>query len=333
MKLPFFRQPTGSVGMLLTDTGLRYAEVRTTGDRVQVKQAGLIELESGCVEGGRIVDMEKTIARLSAGLRHTRLKHKRVSVSVPTSMVIVRTVPLPKVPAREVRPLLEMELSSTVHLPFTNPYFDYYKLPDEVIEERENEEGQTETIRLDNYLIVAAPGGIIEEYTGLFDRLDLSLHAIDIEPLALHRLLMRAGVDNESCMMYMQFGTDVINVSFFQEGVPEFIRSIPLTLSNYQSVAGAHIPEGLEAFAIEATREVERVLNFYQFTIKNDGTRVRTIRITGTFAGAEKVIEVMRGVLSGIDISLFPADHIIHPFFEDRDIQDYTIPIGLSMKG
>lgn len=333
MKLPFFRQPVGSVGILLTNTGLRYAEVRTTGERVQVRQAGLIELEPGCVEDGRIVDMEKTVARLSAGLTRTRLQHKRVSISVPTSMVIVRTVPLPKVPAREARPLLEMELSSTVHLPFTNPYFDYYKLPDEVVEEREDESGQKESIQLDNYLVVAAPGNIIEEYVQLFERLNLSLYAIDIEPLALHRLLMEAGVDHESCMMYMQFGTDGINVSFFRENIPEFIRSIPLTMSSYQLGEGIHLPEGTEAFAVEAAREVERVLNFYQFTIKNDGTRVKTLYITGTFAGIEHVIASMRSVLSGIEISLFPADHIMHPFFEDRDIQDYTIPIGLSMKG
>lgn len=344
MKLRLFQPKKKPVGMVLTDTALRYTEARLAGRQVNVKQAGCIELEPGCVQGGHIVDMERLINRLKTGLKRTRLKDKRIILSVPTSGVIVRQVPLPKLPAREVRPLLAVELESTIHLPFSRPYFDFYKLDEEITSEHETEEGKVETVRLDQYMVVAAPGEWIDSYIHLFEALGLELSAVDIEPLALQRLLIALETDIPAHTMYMQFDKETLNVSFFNGAIPEFIRNIPLDLTAYQiqpeNIGGTSATQIqgleeqiLEAFVSDITREVERVINFYQFSMKNDGTRVEAMYVTGTFPELQKIVEFMRKTITGIDIFPFATESIMHPFFDADDVQAYTIPIGLSMKG
>ena len=344
MKLRLFQQKKKPVGMVLTDTALRYTEVRVVGGQVQVKQAGCIELEPGCVQGGHIADMERLLNRLKTGLKRTRLRDKKIILSVPTSGVVIRQVPLPKLPAREVRPLLEVELESTIHLPFSRPYFDFHKLDEEVTSERETEDGKVETVRLDQYMVVAAPGEWIDSYMQLFEALNLELSAVDIEPLALQRLLMTLETNIPAHTMYMQFDKETLNVSFFNGTTPEFIRNIPVDLTASQ-IPSKHIgvsssdqvsgmeEQLLEAFVSDITREVERVINFYQFSMKNDGTRVQAMYVTGTFPDLQKIVEVMRKTLPAIDIFPFATESILHPFFDADDVQAYTIPIGLSMKG
>jgi type IV pilus assembly protein PilM len=337
-KIPTFHLPSfgprnkaGYVGMTLTDEGLRYAEVRATASRIQVRQAGYIELGKGIVQNGKIIDKKKVIEQLEAGLHTTKLRRKKIVLSVPPSSVVIRKVPLPKLRIKEIRPLLEVELESTVHLPFSRPYFDFYKLKEEVrVESLEGSEEEVDW--LDQYLVIAVPGELIDQYIHLFAALKLHLEAIDIEPLALYRLLSSYHFDEpERCSLYIQVNMHEVNVSFFKEGIPEFVRNIPLDPTIYKQQTEM---EGMaESFANELFREIERVINFYQFTMKNDGTRVEKLYITGEFPDQEFLVSFIRERLSNVDVLSLPIEHVIHPFTEDKEIQAYTVPIGLSMKG
>ncbi|MFT9849861.1 type IV pilus biogenesis protein PilM [Aneurinibacillus sp. REN35] len=336
-KLPTLRFPSfgpknksGYVGMTITDEGLRYAEARATASRIQVRQAGFIELEAGIVRGGKLIDEKKAVEQLEVGMRNTKLKRKKIVLSVPTSLVIIRKVSLPKLPMKEIRPLLEVELESTVHLPFSRPYFDFYKLEEEVKAEPVEEGGEEEW--MDQYLVIAAPGDLIDQYTYIFSELKLRLEAVDIEPLALYRVLSSYHFEEEEgCTMYMQANNHTVNVSFFKEGIPEFVRNIPLDLAVHKQKLEE---EGMaESFAVELFREVERVINFYQFTMKNDGTRVEKLYVTGEFPYQEPLIPFIRERLVNVEVLSLPVGHIVHPFAEETEVQAYTVPIGLSMKG
>jgi type IV pilus assembly protein PilM len=338
----------GYIGVTLEDEGLRYAEVRVTSSRVHVRQAGFVEIDRGLIENGKIVDPDKTLLQLALGMKDTRLKRKKAVLAVPTSAVVVRKVSLPNVSLKDVRSLLEVELDSTIHLPFPRPYFDFYKLDGVEASETENstESNHDEEEPLDQYLVVAAPGDMIDQYIDLFKELGIHLAAIDIEPLALHRLLppdsIREGIDD---CMYMQLDLHTVNVSFFKKNIPEFIRNIPLDLKNYQikvegmSMQAHDLLQQLEerglfqSFASDLVREIERMITFYQFSMKNDGTHIKKIYVTGDFAEQDRIISMMKERISNIDIIPFPIEHIKHPFSDDKEIQAYTVPIGLSMKG
>lgn len=333
LRFPAFgpRNKAGYVGMTMMDDGLRYAEVRATASRIQMRQAGFIELDEGIIRNGKLMDEGKAIEQLEAGIKNTKLKRKKIILSVPTSSVIIRKISLPKVPMKEIRPLLEVELESTVHLPFSRPYFDFYKMEEEVrVESPEGSEDEAEW--MDQYVVIAAPGDLIDEYIDLFSELKLNLEAIDIEPLALYRVLASYHFSEpEECVMYMQVNKHTVNVSFFKEEIPEFVRNIPLDLTTYKQKTEE---EGMtDSFAGELFREVERVINFYQFTMKNDGTRVNKLYVTGEFPNQESLVSFIKERLTNVEVLPLPVEHVVHPFAAEEEVQAYTVPIGLSMKG
>ncbi|GED13310.1 type IV pilus biogenesis protein PilM [Aneurinibacillus migulanus] len=335
--MPFLkRKKSGYIGITLEDIGLRYAEVRHSLYSIEVKQAGLIEIESGLVERGKIIDEGPLEIRLADGSKREELKGKRAVISIPSSSLFIRKLLIPPVPEKEVRMLLEVELETTVHVPFARPYFDYYKLGS--IVENEDEEPQ------DQYLVVAAPGDLIDQYMDLFDFLQIELVAAEIEPLALYRMLENYAEVTEEDFMIVQLGMHSVNVSFFKGEIPEFVRNIPIDLTSYnislneRNLQSASLFQYMkdrgvfEGFARDLMRELERVLTFYEFTIKNDGTRVQKIYLTGDFPNTERMMEILQQNVEHAEVTRFPTEYINHSWSNPDEVHAYTVPVGLSMR-
>jgi type IV pilus assembly protein PilM len=350
LRLPSFKLPRlslslkrkGCVGMVLDEQGLRYAEVRQVSSEVQINRLGVIKLDSGLVQGGKIMDRDKVRQQLALGLGKDMVKGKKAVLSVPTSMVLIRKMSLPRMRSAEIRPLLEIELESTIHLPFSRPYFDYYKIGSE---QKQRKEKEHEEIVEDEYLIVAAPGDVIYEYMALFKELDMDLIAIDIEPLAIYRLLQCQGLQpTEQHYMFVQLGMHTVNVSFFEGEIPEFVRNIPLDLPGSILKLEEEVPffdlahpleeRGMfEAFANNLVMELDRVLNFYQFNMKNGDIRVEKIYVTGDFPALGEVLPFLQERLNTLEITLLPLSYVHMTQIDEKEFQAYTIPIGLSLRG
>ncbi|MBN6186522.1 pilus assembly protein PilM [Aneurinibacillus sp. BA2021] len=336
----FSRKKTGCVGIVLEDGGLRYAEVRHGSNVVEVKNAGFIELDSGIIERGKIIVKDQLEMQLGSEMRDRGLRGKKAVLSVPGAAIFIRKVSLPSVPEREVPELLEVELETTVHVPFPRPYFDYYKLGvAETDANREEEEIE------DEYLVIAAPGDLIDQYIDLFKLLNIELNAVEIEPLALYRMLEQAGVSEEdNHFMVVQLGIHDVNVAFFHGEIPEFVRNIPIDLANYRITndernMNSHAmfrymeERGMfGGFANDLVRELERVLSFYEFNISKNGERVQKIYLTGDFPGMQEMVGILANRIEHAEIMPFPVEHIEHELI-DEDVQAYTVPIGLSMRG
>jgi type IV pilus assembly protein PilM len=341
-RFSFSLKRKGCVGMVLDEQGLRYAEVRQVSSEIQVNRLGIIKLDSGLIQGGKIMDRDKVRQQLALGLGKDMVKGRKVVLSVPTSMVLIRKMSLPKMRSTEIRPLLEIELESTIHLPFSRPYFDYYKIENE---KKKDKRKESEEMVEDEYLIVAAPGDIIYEYMMLFKELEMDLIAIDIEPLAIYRLLQGQGLQPaEQHYMFVQLGMHTVNVSFFEGEIPEFVRNIPLDLpgsmlkleEEVPSFDSAHPLEErgmFEAFSNNLVMELDRVLNFYQFNMKNGDIRVEKIYVTGDFPALDKILPFLQERLNTLEITLLPLSNIHTTQIDEKECQAYTISIGLSLRG
>ncbi|WP_051330747.1 type IV pilus biogenesis protein PilM [Aneurinibacillus terranovensis] len=342
---PFsIRKSPGRVGMELEDEGLRYAEVRYSSGGLKIKQAGMIPLDSGLIENGKIIDEDQVLVQLALGLKEAKLKHKKAVISAPTSSVVMRKVSLPKLPPKEVRSFIEIELESTIHLPFSRPYFDFYKMGQDENTNKDTEASEAEL--QDQYLVIAAPGDLIDQYVRLFSELDIQLAAVDIEPLALYRLLdMLQLHTGEQYHMFIHLGMHTVDVSFFNREIPEFMRNIPLDLTNYKitmderNLQSSDLLQFLEdrgmfdSFANDLVRELDRVINFYHFSMKNDGTRMQKIYVTGDFPDIDRMIPFLKERLSVQEIISLPVHSYVDGFSATANVQAYTVPFGLSLKG
>ncbi|USG64667.1 pilus assembly protein PilM [Brevibacillus ruminantium] len=339
LRIPFIQNPV-RVGIAVEEDGLRYTEARPTENGVEIRQAGLIPLEAGSIENGRITDMEQAKLQLTLAKKELRLTKKKAILSIPTSTVVIRKTNQPKLSPDDIRSLLEIELGTTIHLPFSRPYFDFHKIGEvpsgpDIDELREFAVGENPSPE-DEYLVIAAPGDVIDQYLELLKVLDIEVTAVDIEPLALYRLLRASGVAHKTDFMFLQLGEHSVNVSIFQSDIPEFLRNIPIQMAPIPASAEKAEEEsmiGLESFVNDLVREVDRVINFYQFSMKNDGTRIQTIYLTGEADHLEKIVQLLQRRLTSFEIVPLPVHHMQWPQLSRIDAQAFTAAAGLTLRG
>lgn len=335
------------IGITIEDDGIRVVETSQNAGAVQVHQMGMIPLERGLLVGGKIMNQQALEQQLSVAKNQLLLSGNKVCLAVPSSFVVIRKIALPRVPDKEVRPLIEIELESSVHLPFSRPYFDYYKLPKNNVWALPNQfsaeklgSGEEE-----QYLVIAAPGELIDQYLSLLKVLRLEATSVDIEPLALHRLLTSGGMELSRNMLVVQLGVRSINVGIFEGDIPEFLRNIPLDLENYKNSADENEPSTKELlqflerrsafsnFAEELARELERVINFYQFSLKNGIVKLDTMYLTGDFPDLDKMVRFLRERLPQLKIAPLPLEHIEHVGANQAMLQAFSVALGLSLRG
>jgi type IV pilus assembly protein PilM len=351
MKLTIpFRRKSALVGITIDDTEIRFSEVRDLGGSLTMQHAARVPVETGCIEGGKIVNMEAVELQLVLAAKEMRLKKRKAVLAVPSSFVVIRKVNLPRVETHEVRSLLEIELETTVHLPFTRPYFDFVKMEKKEQSSKSQKNDVTDhagglEFEEDTYLVIAAPGDLIDQYVTLLKTIDIEVIAVDIEPLALYRLLSAVQPELKKNIMFVQLGLHSVNVSIFQGDQPEFLRNVPLDLTNYEITVEerSHTSSDilrymdnrgmLSSFSNDLVRELERVISFYQFSLKNDGTRIETLFLTGQFPSMERMHALLRDRLSNLEVVMFPVQHISHAIADQAELHAYTAAMGLSLRG
>ncbi|WP_139490268.1 type IV pilus biogenesis protein PilM [Brevibacillus dissolubilis] len=345
LSLPFMKKKH-RLGATIEDTGIRLVEARKQGSRYVLEQTVFIPFPQGSVSGGKIINKEAVELAIALAKKDLNLKSRQVNLAVPSSFVVVRRHALPPLLAKDARALIEIELDTTIHLPFTRPYFDIHKLETGAAmtpAQAPTTEGEAEAAATsqDEYLIVAAPGDVIDQYVELLRLLDLKVVAADIEPLALYRLLDLTDKPMAQDIMFVQLEPGFANVSMFSRDTPEFLRNIPLDLNTYAPdiSSSADLYEALDdeyvfqAFTADLVRELERVINFYQFTYKNDGTRIKAIYLTGDFPFLDNILQHLRERINNAELMLFPTQSLRHAYLESTDLQAYTVAAGLSLRG
>lgn len=346
MGLPFFPSKK-KIGLTIEENGIRIVETSQSAGMIQIHRMGMIPLERGLIDGGKVIDQEALELQLSLRTKELALGRKKVALAVPSSFVVIRKIALPSLSAKEVRSYIEIELESSIHLPFSRPYFDYFKLPKSgvpAIQPGSNPEESAEGFD-DQYLVIAAPGDLIDQYVSVLKRLNLTVTSVDIEPLALYRILADSGRKLSKDLIIVQLGLHSINVGIFQGDIPEFLRNIPLDLENFKIneeeniLTSSELLQFLEqrnaftTFAEDLARELERVINFYQFSLKNGGARLDEMYLTGDFPDIDKMVGFLRERLPQLRIAPLPLEHIQYESANETELQAFTVALGLSLRG
>jgi Tfp pilus assembly PilM family ATPase len=150
--------------------------------------------------------------------------------------------------------------------------------------------------------------------------------------------------EEDDHFMFVQLRIHDVNVSFFHGDIPEFVRNISIDLANYKITNDERSMDShsvfrymeergmLGGFAGDLVRELERVLSFYEFNISKNGERVQKIYLTGDFPGIEEMVSILSGRIEHAEVVPFPIEHIEYELIVEN-VQAYTVPIGLSMRG
>ena len=280
------------------------------------------------VENGMIVDELAFYDFMKELVREWGIRNNQVRFFVPDSLIIVRTIDIPKkVEASEWKEYLYMEIGHTIHFPFKNPVLDIYT--------------SVETEEAHKVTVVAAPEEEIIKYVSTFEDASLKPNNVGIQALGVYRYFLhqqQEQIGAEKVFLFAEFNLSSVNISIFREENFEFHRHQLLNIDTKdweatgEGLLNWHYTGDQQQLTGEINdqlNELERLLNFYRFSIHQGDIFVTDIVLLGDFPNLH---EVARRIKDGYEQKLTLLST------ENTDItipvSDAFIPVlGLAIKG
>lgn len=295
---------------------------------LDVNQAVVYELPlaAGIIEGDSIRD-EMALFDEFKGLVDTwGIKRHDVRFFVQDSSVMMKTFEHPSdVVGNKLKAYVEMELGQTIHLPFTNPLIDVY-------DAKANDGEAT---------LFAAPSDEVNKIAGLLDDVTLTPTVADVRSLSTIRFLEKIDLfTHQKSYLITDWSITGLSISIYTPGKLEFLRyqSIETSIKSWESrVVDEHEVsftydgqiEEYRMLLIDQIAEIDRILNFYRFSLYKGEKAVDEIIILGDSPEMDYIVNEMRSNYeTPIQFIDDPKVQSVYPHFKAKHIP----LIGLVLK-
>lgn len=311
--------------MIVKDHVIRYIElikpnmINTYGER---------RLPSGIIREGNILEKETFKMILEECIEKWNIKGAKLSFCVPDALnVIRRTTVSSQIPNDEVKGEMYFELGEKFHLPFENPILEV-----SVVGETEQEK---------EVIIVASPEKVVNDYQSIFKEVKLKPIVADVSSLSLYRLFHSLDLANHvDHFLFVQINMDSINMTVFHRDKPLFTRHIrraideelwELTTNRLGIIDWTFIGEHqqLEGQIHDFSIELDRIMNFYHFSLHKGNEKVTKVVITGDHPYLDSYMEKCNNT---IHVPIINIPESICKTQNNREIPTrFHEAIGLSM--
>jgi type IV pilus assembly protein PilN len=326
---PSFNFKSSSIGFTIEPAGARYVEMNRR-DKTIVR-TGFLPFESNWMTEEQILDPDGILSVMKLWIEEEKLTGKNVQLSIPTSQAFVRRVKIPKGPQSRVKTLIDLEIHHTMQLPFEDPVYDYVILTHADAagaEDSEDPDRELSAKDLLNVLIVAAPRLLITSYTSLLRAAGLKVQSVDLSALALYRLYHYLNGQVPSDFMVASISANRADLYLFHNGVPDFNRSI--ALDDMLVELSDDATDRWKWRDIES--ELSRILDFYQFNIREGKSRISDLAIMGGVPDKEELVDYLRQIIANVNIVPVDYGKLISgatPF----NLDEYDVALGMALKG
>ena len=197
-----------SFGLDISDESLKFIELVSTKNGLEVGRYGERSIPPGVIESGKIKDSKKMEEILSALRKEAGVKSVRVSL--PEEQVYLFQLRLEKSGLKNIKEGIELVLEEHVPVPAEEAIFDY----DLVKEDAQSLEVQVAT----------APGNIIENYLSIFKQSQIRVASFELEAQAISRAVIKKG-DLETYMI-VDFGKKRTGIFIISRGIVMFTSTL-----------------------------------------------------------------------------------------------------------
>lgn len=332
-----FGKPKKYINIVIEDYAIRILE--NSGKNISsVKKMKEKPLPLGLIENGKIKDEIGFYEFMKETVKEFGIKHRHTRFYVPNSLIIMRQFEFPaNLKGKEIKEYVRDEIGKSIHLPFKEPVFDVHYLP----EPSHHVDKKTEIKEMQQATLFAAPKEEMQKYTEIFADVSLKPIAADVEALGVYRLYHHLYETNpKDVYLFAKFNVNSIDISIFHQNQLEFLRYQILDLQ----LKGWKIQEETKEIdwlyeenetqllgIVEDTMlEMERVMNFYQFSIKKGEHRITEIIVLGDHPLINHFYDRVK---QQFDISTIKLKGYVSRA-SDKEIEQQYIPaLGLALKG
>ncbi|RKD23891.1 hypothetical protein BEP19_05545 [Ammoniphilus oxalaticus] len=328
-----------TVGLEIKDTIIKLVELERTGEDVQIKKFYSEPIPAGVVTAGQIVDQDHFFEILFLMKEKTGLKNQSIHLAIDCQQVLLRPLQISNAPKKELRKAIELEIENQIQPPFDEYVFDFSILND--VETGDGEE------RLELMLVIA-PKAYITSYVDLLRELDLNPKSVDLGPLSVVRAL-RA---NEAwaldrTFMIINVGDKSTEVSIVHDRVLKMVRSFALDVhaflydSDHSTTDARDFVEiqeqrsMIQSFANEMGGELERIINFYLYTLNNRDQQIAQVILVGEITNLHELADYLSIRLNLQVLVEGIREQYIAPSLRDQfgpQSPSFVVPFGLALK-
>lgn len=280
------------LSVLIENSDMRICEIAKSGAAITVKNAFQVELPSGTVDDGVIVDVEAVAKVLYAALKNNNIKRGKIAFVITSRKIANKEVTLPYV-KNEAK--IEEMIKANIEDYFPMNNLEDYIIRHMVLETVENAEGKN-----NNILVTAVQKQMVEEYYRLASMLKMPVETVDYYNNSLYQLLRKQLT--QGVVLAIQMDENATMVSIMRDKVQLFKRSIPYgkqtiirNLAEFKSIdeeeaeailsdprkLGQELtPEEYSEVIRDFSSSVTRMAEFH--TSRNPGTVIEQIRLMGT---------------------------------------------------
>ncbi|MFD2046322.1 type IV pilus biogenesis protein PilM [Ornithinibacillus salinisoli] len=329
-----FGKPAKVINLVIEDYVIRMVEINGSNiSSIKIKEKAI---PFGLIENGKILDEIGFFEFMKKFVKEFGVKNRHVRFYVPNSLVIMRQVKFPmNLRDKEIDEYFREEIGKSLHLPFKDPVFDVHYLP-------LNGEGIESEDELLPATLFAAPKEEMMKYTEIFDDVSLKPVAADVEALGVYRYFYHMNnVHRNHVYIIIELDVTSFNISIFKRHQLEFLRYQTLDLhlvdssSKYENLGKIkwkyeEDEKDVRGVVEDQIVELERIMNFYRFSMKKGEEMVNELIILGDhpfidefYQSAENHFDIPTRLLGSVISSV-----------EDKEIGPQFIPaLGLALKG
>lgn len=357
------------LGIEITDTHVKLCELRKSGKTTQVKHYAMVELPEGAMNDGRIQDELMLARTFRKALEMYPWSTRNVHFAVPSQTVMVRFLKMPNVGEKALRKIVDFELKHNIHLPFDDPFYDFVKLESDAASKSEakafqqqweaaatkektganpfaspNEGSLDQPENMCDVMLTAVPMELLQQYVRLFGDLGMQMTSFEIKAFSLNRLqkATKPQAANELSLL-VDVGATNCDLTIVQNGFIRITRNVPISFmaekaqssDTLDAMFADFLPQtdNYEASFSDLTGEIERLINFYRYTLNHRDADFNKLVMTGDIPMMDELIAYMGRRMSMPVASAAWPELEVSAGWPRWELPVFAVPVGLCLRG
>lgn len=330
-----FKKGAPGIGLDVGSKKVKLVRLRKTRNGFSLAEHGSIPTPPGSVEAGFVHDPQRLGESLGDLVNDLKLNNKAVVSAVSGPQVYTRSLTMPRMKPAEQRSAMFYEATTFLPIPVDEAAIDISPL-----NFFEDEEGK----KVDLFF-VAVRKQQVENLRLTCDIAGLKLVAVEIEPLAIHRLLEE---DGSGVQAFVNIGASRSTFSVFEGEALKYYRHLSFGCSAF--IKGGQINRDDQPAIIDnidlgsdeehqyllrdIMAELARSVEYFQMQNQNE---IKKILLCG---GGARLQNLDRSLAEGLNISVINADTLAHIVLPSdisepvkREIKhDFAVALGLAAR-